>query len=326
MKDLKLKDKVVVVTGSSRGWGRGVAILFGKYGCNVVVNGTVKEDVDRVAEEVSEAGGGSAAVTVSVTSQDGPSRLVDTALERFGRIDVLVNNAGRLRTSSLIDMSDEDWDKVIDIQLRAPFRCAKVAASAMIKAGKGGSIINVAGAAGIRGMYANANHAASKAGLLAATWTWALELRNHGIRVNAVRATVESAMSLPLLEESRRSLGRADADATNRELGFLPSLEAAKLLVWLASAPAEHINGQFIGMMPGKITLWDRAQPLREFPVGADDSVEEIASRLSEDVAKLATMSKGVGEIVPGLDSIALATFCSMTSHVSETPSNRTSP
>jgi len=234
----------------------------------------------------------------TVVDDDLPERLVDVALAEFGSIDVLVNNAGQMKSAPLLDMSDADWDTVLDIQLRAPFRCARAAARAMRDQRRGGHVINIAGAAGIRGMAGAANHAASKAGLLAATWSWALELAPLGIRVNAARAAVDTDAARKLLVHTP-----GNPTLSARDRGYLSPRSAAELVVWLASPMAEGINGQFLGLDSEAITLWGRAEPLARIEVDPE-TLLNAADRLGARLIAASSMSQGVGEITPALANL----------------------
>ncbi|MBI2857565.1 MAG: SDR family oxidoreductase [Chloroflexi bacterium] len=233
----------------------------------------------------------------------GARRIIGAAIKSFGRLDILVNNAGGIRSATIVKMTEEQWDSVIGVQLKGVFNCTSVAVKQMLKQGRGGRIITMAGAAGVRGMYANANHAASKGAVLAATFSWSLELERYGITVNAVRAGVRTKTSAPLAQEVRKqlaALGRR-GPGTDRELGFFEPAEAAPIVVWLASDEAAHVTGQFIGIDGPKLVVWSLAQPLRTLYMFPQWTPELIQEHFKPVIAESAQRSLGVLEVVPSL-------------------------
>lgn len=271
---LGLKGRVATVTGSSKGWGRASAMLLAEKGALIVVNGTIEQDVLAVVDEIRGQGGQATSIVEDVSTMKGAERIVKTAVDTYGKLDIMVNNAGgrflgaqeAVRvTATLPDMTEKQWDRVLAVQLKGVFNCAKFAAIQMIKQGHGGRIINTAGGTANRGMYGNAEHAASKAGVLAATLSWAIELEPHGITVNAVRAAVHSKGTKPMIEkikQTKKEMG-LPIPATAKEAGFFEPEEAAPLTVWLASDYAKDITGQFFGIDGPKVTLWGYARPKR---------------------------------------------------------------
>ncbi|MBW1848931.1 MAG: SDR family NAD(P)-dependent oxidoreductase, partial [Deltaproteobacteria bacterium] len=182
---MKLKDKSIVITGSSRGMGRLVASDMAKAGASVVINGTTPEVVDRVVEEIQKDGGTAVSCYESVATMEGGKAIVQTAIDHFGKIDVLINNAAITRDRSLAKMTEEEWDDVIAVDLKGVFTCTKAAIPHMIEQ-KSGRIINVTSVAGIAGNVGQANYSAAKAGVIAFTKTCAKELGKHNITVNAI--------------------------------------------------------------------------------------------------------------------------------------------
>lgn len=182
----QLDGKVAVVTGASRGIGRAVAIKLASLGAKVVVNylrnKTAAEDVLHV---IHEMGGEAIAVQADVSVFSEAQRLIQSALEHFGRLDILVNNAGTTRDALLVRMSEEDWDIVINTNLKGPFNCTKAAQRAMIKQ-RYGRIVNISSIAGIAGNAGQANYTAAKAGLIGFTKSVAKEVGSRNITVNAI--------------------------------------------------------------------------------------------------------------------------------------------
>src|ERR1051326_9074549 len=189
-----LKDKVAVVTGAARGIGREIAILLAKHGARVCVNdyggseagsGGAKSPADEVVGEIQKAGGQAVANYDSVASMAGGKSIVDTAVKAFGRIDIVVNNAGILRDRMIFNMSEEEWDAVINVHLKGSFACTRAAAPLM-RQQKSGRIINITSTSGLIGNYGQANYAAAKMGIVGLTKATALDLGRYGATANCI--------------------------------------------------------------------------------------------------------------------------------------------
>ena len=211
---------VVIVTGASRGLGRAIALQFGANRCRIVVNYHVQEGAARAtAEEILRLGGEAAIHRTDVGVPDEVDRMMNEALERWGSIDVLVNNAGVTRDALAVTMQEADWDRVLAADLKGPFVCMRGASRAMVKQGSG-HIINIASIAGVRGREGQANYASAKAGLIGLTKAAARELGGDNIRVNCVLpgylptemgASAPDAVVRQVLAEN--TLGRASTAA-----------------------------------------------------------------------------------------------------------------
>jgi NAD(P)-dependent dehydrogenase (short-subunit alcohol dehydrogenase family) len=258
---LELTGKVAIVTGSGRGLGLAYATALAAAGASIVVN-----DVDEVAANDAvaaiAAGGGSAvAEVVPVGSTEAAERLVKRAVSEYGRLDVLVTNAGVLRDKVLWKMGDDDFDTVIDVHLRGTFTCARAAAVHLREQGEGGRIILVASPAGQRGNFGQTNYAAAKAGIAAMARTWSLELERAGITVNAIVPIAATEMTktipafAPLIEESERTGEPLPAWLRQAE-GFGTPDDCAGLVAFLASDAAAGVTGQAIGIGGDKLSLW----------------------------------------------------------------------
>ncbi len=205
-----LDGKVAVITGAGNGIGRADALLFASEGAKVVVNdlGGARDGTgsggaaDAVVAEIRAQGGEAVASTHSVASQDGAEAIIETAVEAFGRVDVLVNNAGILRDKTLLKMTREMWDAVIAVHLTGTFLCTQAAARKMIAQGEGGRIVNTTSVSGMMGNFGQTNYAAAKAGIYGITRTTAIELQKHGITVNAVAPIAKTRMTedLPMFQ------------------------------------------------------------------------------------------------------------------------------
>jgi NAD(P)-dependent dehydrogenase (short-subunit alcohol dehydrogenase family) len=280
MSDLGLKGKIAVVTGSSRGWGRGIALELAARGVRVVIHGRSAQSVENTCADVRAAGGEAIGAVAELATLDGPGRVVDAAVNGFGGIDILVNNAGFLASAPLVEMTDDQWDGLIAVQLSAHFRACRQAARHMIAAGRGGRIINMVGGGGFTGLFNNANHCASKGGGMGAVLTWAQELAAHQITVNGVCGIVATELTRPLHDRIRRALKEAGqrSDLSARELGSYPPDEAAAILVWLASEPASAVTGQFFEITGPLVSLWRMAgieRSLHHFPRWTPELLEE---------------------------------------------------
>lgn len=202
-----LKEAVVVVTGASRGLGHAIAEEMGRGGAKVVVNySRSKEPAEELVEQISGDGGEAIAVQGDVSDSEQAQALIDQTIERFGRIDVLVNNAGINIDKTLRKLSIEDWDKVIQVDLNSAFYTVHAALPHMMEAG-GGKIINMSSFVGEAGNIGQANYSAAKAGLLGFTKTAAKELARYGITVNAIcPGFIETDMVASIPEEAKAKL------------------------------------------------------------------------------------------------------------------------
>jgi acetoacetyl-CoA reductase len=202
-----LKEAVVVVTGASRGLGRAIAEEMGRGGAKVVVNySRSKESAEELVQRISEDGGEAIAVQGDVSDPEQAKALIDKTIERFGRIDVLVNNAGINIDRTLKRLSVEDWDKVIQVDLNSAFYTVHAALPHMMEAG-GGKIINMSSFVGEAGNIGQANYSAAKAGLLGFTKTAAKELARNGITVNSIcPGFIETDMVAAIPEDAKEKL------------------------------------------------------------------------------------------------------------------------
>ena len=244
---MDLTDKVAVVTGSSRGIGRAIALRLAQDGARIVVNyrGN-KASADEVVGEILAAGGEATAVQADVSQPAEADSLIDAAKKAFGRVDILVNNAGTTRDTLLMRMTEEDWDVVIDTNLKGTFNCIKAVSRQMMRQ-RYGRIVNVTSVAGIAGNAGQANYASAKAGLIGLTKTVAKELGSRGITCNAIApglVPTDLTASLPQelvdLAVERTPLGR---------VGTAEDMAAA--VAFLASDEASFITGQVLAVDGG---------------------------------------------------------------------------
>lgn len=183
----RLEDKVAVVTGSDRGIGKGIALCLAKEGCKIVVNSykDTKEGNDAVAE-IKNLGSDAIYVVADVSSEKDVKNLVDKAVKKFGKVDILVNNAGILVSGTILTLTEKDWDRQLDVNLKGVFLCTKYAVQQMIKQGKGGRVINISSIAGLVGFPGISAYCASKGGVTELTREAALDFAQYGITVNAI--------------------------------------------------------------------------------------------------------------------------------------------
>ncbi|BCY12787.1 SDR family oxidoreductase [Actinoplanes sp. L3-i22] len=254
---MDLSGKVAVVTGSGRGLGLAYARALAAAGASVVVN-----DVDRAAVDAAVAQvPGSVGVAAAVGDTASAEQLVAAAVEAFGRLDVLITNAGILRDRVLWKMTDDDFDAVIRTHLRGTFTCARAAAIRMREQGGGGRIILIASPAGQRGNFGQTNYAAAKAGIAAMARTWALELARSEITVNAVVPIAATEMTktipafAPVIEEAERT-GQPYPAWLRHDEGLGTVDDVTGLITFLASDASKAITGQAIGIGGDKLALW----------------------------------------------------------------------
>ena len=237
--------RVAIVTGASRGIGRAIALRLAAAGARIVA-GARADHVHSVVGEIEAAGGTAVGVTLEVTESASVSGMVQTALDRFGRIDVLVNNAGIVRDQLLLRMKPEDWDAVIATNLTAAFACCRAVLRPMVKQ-RSGRIVNIGSVVGQTGNPGQANYAASKAGLVGFTRSLALEVASRGITANVVApGMIETDMTAALDERARDALC---SRIPMRRLGTPDDVAGA--VCFLVSDEASYITGQVLSVNGG---------------------------------------------------------------------------
>jgi 3-oxoacyl-[acyl-carrier protein] reductase len=241
---MKLKDKIALVTGSSRGVGRAVALGFAKQGANVVVNYTSNENAaNEVVETIQSMGNKAIAVKADVAQKPEAENLVKSAIDTFGRLDILVNNAGFTRPSMMIKMTEDQWDQVVDIHLKGAFLCAQ-AAGLHMKEQKSGKIINVTSVAGIVGTVGQINYSAAKGGIISMTKSIARELARYNVCANVISLGIVATD----MTEKIRSDEKLKEIYMNRILlkRFAEADDIAPAFVFLASDESNYITGQLL--------------------------------------------------------------------------------
>jgi 3-oxoacyl-[acyl-carrier protein] reductase len=240
---MDFSGKTVVVTGSARGIGRVIAEKFASLGATVVISDLDQQTVEAVAREL---GGNAAGFKADVTKREDVESLFDKVLEKFGRIDVVINNAGITRDTLMIRMDEKDWDMVLDINLKGAFLVTKTVARIMMKQ-RSGRIVNISSIVGITGNAGQVNYSASKAGLIGLTKSAAKELAPRGITVNAVApGYIATDMTAALSDEAKEGfLGRVLIKRPGT-----PE-DVASAVSFLASDEASYITGQVLSVDGG---------------------------------------------------------------------------
>lgn len=244
---MRLSGQVAVITGAARGIGREAALLFVREGASVVL-ADVDRQVETVAEEIVRSGGNALATQTDITDRTACQRAVTSALETYGHIDALINNAGIVRDAQLVKLAERDFDLVVDVNLKGTFNMTQAVVPHMVER-KSGSIINVSSVVGLYGNFGQTNYAATKAGVLGMTKVWARELGRKGIRVNAVApGFIQTEMTEGVPDKV------LDMMREKTPLGRLGSAEdIARVFVFLASQEASYIHGAVISVDGGLI-------------------------------------------------------------------------
>ncbi|WP_188396837.1 3-oxoacyl-[acyl-carrier-protein] reductase [Sporomusa sp. GT1] len=246
---MHLDGQVAIVTGASRGIGRAVAIALAKVGAKVVINYAGNAEAAEEVRTVITANGGQAiTVKADVADADAVDSLVKQTIDTYGKIDILVNNAGITRDTLLMRMKDEDWDAVMNTNLKGIFYCTKAVTKSMMKQ-RSGKIINMTSVVGLMGNAGQANYAAAKAGVIGFTKSMAKELASRGITVNAIApGFIATDMTHGLSEQVKADL---EAKIPLSRLGEAEDVAAA--VVFLASQSANYITGQTLNVDGGMV-------------------------------------------------------------------------
>jgi len=243
---LKLAGKVALVTGAAQGIGKAVALLLARNGADMVVSDINLEKAEETAKEVQTLGRKALAIKVDVAKLGDVEKMVEGILAQFGKVDILVNNAGIARDKLILRMTEEDWDAVLNINLKGTFNCTKAVVRHMSKQ-KSGKIVNIASVVGEMGNAGQGNYAASKAGVIGFTKTIAREFAQRGINVNAIApGYIETPMTDALPEKAKEELKRLiPMDRLGR-----PE-DVAEAVLFLVSEASSYITGQVLNVNGG---------------------------------------------------------------------------
>ena len=241
-----LKNKVAIITGARRGMGKSHAIKFAKAGAKVVVSDISQEECQSVVDEIKKNGGEGLAAKCDVTKKDEVEAMVKKTIEKWGKVDILVNNAGICQFKPFLELTEEEWDRTIDINLKGYFFCAQAVAKEMVKQ-KAGAIVNIAsiamGQVGV-GFPSITHYCASKGGIVAMTEALALELAPYNIRVNAV---APGAIDTPMADSTKQDPKVLEGTLTRipmRRMG--KAEEVSNLVLFLASDASSYMTGSTV--------------------------------------------------------------------------------
>lgn len=280
-----LDGKAAIVTGGGRGIGRGHCLHLGENGASVVVNDVDGEEAEKVAAEISDAGGKAVVSTDDVSTRDGARALVARCVDSFGAIHAVVNNAGNVRDRSFLKMSDDEFDAVFAVHVKGTFLCAQEGALKMREQGTGGSIVNTVSAAHF-GNFGQTNYAGSKGAIASMTYTWALELARLGIRVNAISPSGTTRMSATY----------KGPDGKDVPLPFIDPDQNGAFVAYLCSDAASWITGQIFGTGRDRVQMVEQPkygeQVEREGGWGVQDLVDHFRDAFEEHLEPFGLMKK----------------------------------
>ena len=281
-----LKDKVAIVTGSGRGIGRGVAMLMASEGAKVVVvdpgvnvdgSGLDRSPADQVAKEITDAGGTAVPCYDSVVSMEGGENIVKTAIDSFGKLDIVVTCAGILRDRMIFNMTEQEWDDVIAVHLKGTFTVVKHACI-LFRQQRSGRIITFSSTSGLWGQSGQANYGAAKDGIAGFTRVVARDMGRYGATANAVSPSAVTRMTSSIPEESRTlraQRGMAGAGAVIQDIRGQAD-DVAPFVAWLASDEASHVNGHVFHVTGGLVNLLNEPEAVKTMHKDGRWTLEEI--------------------------------------------------
>ena len=277
-----LQGKVAVITGAGRGIGREIALLMAQKGARVVVNdlgsteGGEGSDVsvaEQVADEIKAAGGEAAANTDSVASWEGGHRIIQTALDHFGRIDILVNNAGILRDRMIFKMSEEEWDSVLNVHLKGTFCCTRAAAPHM-REQKSGCFIHFTSTAGLIGNFGQTNYGSAKLGIAGLSRNVAIDMQRYNVTSNCIAPFAWTRLIATIPTDTEDQKKRVE------KIKKMTAADVSPLAVFLAGEEGRKISGQIFGVRGKEIYLFSQPRIVRSIHNSQGWTVDDLAEVL----------------------------------------------
>ena len=274
-----VEGKVVVITGAGGGIGRDIALAYAAAGAKVVVNdigvslggeGGSDGPAQQVANEIKQAGGQAVISTDSVAAYDSANRIIETAIDHFGRIDVVVNNAGNLRDRLFHKMSEEEWRQVIDVHLHGTFFVSR-AAAAHFRDQESGAFVHMTSTSGLIGNFGQSNYSAAKLGIVALSKSIALDMQRFNVRSNCIAPFAWSRMTSSIPAETEEEKARV------HKLQKMEANKVAPMAVYLGSDAASEVTGQIFGVRANEIMLFSQPRPIRSVHMSTGWTPEAIA-------------------------------------------------
>ena len=306
-----LDGKVAVITGAGRGIGREEALLLAKHGAKVVVNdlgghfdgtGQSRSPAEDVVKEIRTAGGEAVANYESVTDFKAAKRIVECAVDNFGKLSIVVNNAGILRDRMIFNMTEEDWDAVVAVHLKGSFNVAHHAAAYWREQHKAGNVlngrlINTSSDSGILGNAGQGNYGAAKAAVAAMAIIVDREMTRYGVTVNAIAPVARTRLTVDATPQTAAGMGTAKAGEWD---AFTPA-HVAPLVAWLGSDDAKDVHGEIFRVGMGTVWLmqgWHSVGKVAK--KGSMWEPAELGAKLKEELAKGATKKENMGAVMAG--------------------------
>jgi NAD(P)-dependent dehydrogenase (short-subunit alcohol dehydrogenase family) len=278
-----LQDKVAVVTGAGRGIGRGVAMLMAQEGAKVVVvdlgvnvDGTGQDQsvAEQVVAEIKAAGGTAVASSESVTSMAGGESIIQTAVDSFGKLDIVVTVAGILRDRMIFNMAEEEWDDVISVHLKGTFSIVKNACI-LFRQQRSGRVITFSSTSGLYGNSGQCNYGAAKDGIAGFTRVVARDMGRYGVTANSISPSAATRMTTSIPDEARELRASRGITGASSTLRGGPD-DIAPMVTWLASDEAAHVNGHVFHVTEGLITLLNEPEPVKTIQKDGKWTVDEL--------------------------------------------------
>jgi NAD(P)-dependent dehydrogenase (short-subunit alcohol dehydrogenase family) len=277
-----LRDKVAIVTGSGRGVGKGVAQLMAQEGASVVVvdpgvnvdgSGFDQSIAEQAVTEIREAGGTAVACTESVAAMPGGEQMVQTAIDNFGKLDIVVTCAGILRDRMIFNMSEQEWDDVIAVHLKGTFTVVKHACI-LFRQQRSGRIITFSSTSGLYGNSGQANYGAAKDGIAGFTRVVARDMGRYGVTANSIAPSAATRMTGSVPQESRDLRSSRGIAGGSGLLGEAEDI--APFVTWLASDQSSHVNGHVFHVTDGLVSLLNEPEPVRTIQKDSRWTVEDL--------------------------------------------------